>query len=58
MNLRVYRGGKPGGDHLAETINESTVGIRNKLGCMQWQHLMAQLATCVQCDGGHFKHVL
>ena len=55
-----YHGGKPEGRHqLVQAINEATVGIRNKLGRMQWQPSMAQgLAACIQCDGGDLGHVL
>jgi hypothetical protein len=60
MKSRVDHGGKPEARHqLVEAIDEAAVGIRNKLGCMQWQHPMAQpLAACMQYNGGHFKHVL
>lgn len=60
MKLRVYHGGKPNrSNHLLETINESAVGNRNRLGCMLSQQSMAQcVAVCTQSNGGHFKHTL
>jgi hypothetical protein len=56
----MYHGGKPDARHqLVEAINEAIVGIRNELGCMQWQHSMAQRpAACMQPNGGYFEHVL
>jgi hypothetical protein len=45
--------------HLLEAVNEATIGSRNELVHIQWQHSMVQHPTaCMQCDGGHFKHVL
>lgn len=60
MKSRVYEGGEPEGRHqLVEAINEVAIAIGNELVRMQWQHSMVQqLAACIQCDGGHFKHAL
>jgi hypothetical protein len=60
--LRVgdYHGGKQEETHQwIEALCEAAVGIRNKLGHVQCHYWMAeQLAACIQCDGGHFEHVL
>jgi hypothetical protein len=54
MKSRVYDGGKSEGRHqLVEAIHEAVLGISKELGCMQWQHLIAQrLATCILRDRG------
>jgi hypothetical protein len=56
MELRRYHGGKPEANHqLLEAIDEADIGIRNELGCIQWQHSMAQLAVCMHANGGNFE---
>jgi hypothetical protein len=43
MKSRVYHGGKPEERHqLVEAINDAAIGIRNELGCKQWQHSTVQ----------------
>jgi hypothetical protein len=40
-------------------MGEAVIGITNKVGCVQWQHSMAQrLAAFLQSNGGHFKQML
>jgi hypothetical protein len=55
MKLSVYHDGKPEARHrLVEDVEEAGIGIRNKLGQMQWQHLVARM----QSNGRHFEYVL
>jgi hypothetical protein len=60
MDRSVNRGGKlEARHHLVEPMDEATIGVKNKLGCMQRQYSMAQqLAACMQSNGGHLKNVL
>jgi hypothetical protein len=60
MHGRVNHGGKPEARHqLVERIDEPTIGVKNKLGCMQRQYSVAQqLAAHMQSDGGYFENVL
>jgi hypothetical protein len=52
----VYHGGKPETGHqLVEALDKDIIGLRNKMGQMQWQHTMTQLAECMQSNGGHSK---
>jgi predicted DNA-binding ArsR family transcriptional regulator len=54
MKAQVNDSGKPEAcHHLLQAINEATVGFRKELGCLQWQHSMAQLAVCTQSKGWH-----
>jgi hypothetical protein len=42
MKSRVYHDGKPQTRHQSvEATDEAAINIRNEMGCMQWQHLMA-----------------
>jgi hypothetical protein len=60
MDRRVNHGGKPEARHqLVDAIDKATIGVKNKLRCMQRQYSIAQqLAACMQSNGGHFENVL
>jgi hypothetical protein len=55
MKSRVYHSDKTEARHQ---LAQAPTGIRNELGCMQWQNSMTQLAACRQSNGRHFEHVL
>jgi hypothetical protein len=60
MDRNVNHGGKPEARHqLVEAVDEATIGIKIKLGCMQSQHPMAQqLVAYMQSYDGHFENLL